>query len=257
MVRGRPIRWFNEPVIGQRGEDGYIIVLQPTKALIDKTVRNELSILPAVPRYKVFHGDTVSGSVAAALTDYLKQTDDEGQIVFATHQVLPYIGFWANKDSWDVFVDEVPETHRHHSYDVPHTHEFITDLVDLVPHDARYSRVTINDRAALERIAKNEDGDEIYEKFRELSQTLLNRHWDSFVNTDKFHALKAGKSQTLSIHSVLNPLCFGGLWLRHDGGGEFYGLHDPSAVEPEGGGVPGRNPTWHCPCAFKNMTMVI
>ena len=109
-----------------------IIILQPTKALIDKTVRNELSILPALPRYKVFHGDTVSGSVAAALTDYLKQTDDEGQIVFATHQVLPYIGFWANKDAWDVFVDEVPQVHRHHSYKVPHTHEFITDLIDLV-----------------------------------------------------------------------------------------------------------------------------
>src|ERR1700732_1662444 len=76
-----------------------VIILQPTKELIDKTVQEEPLQRPDAPRYEVFHGGTVSGSVARALTEYLKQTDDEGQIIFATHQVLPYVRFWPNKET--------------------------------------------------------------------------------------------------------------------------------------------------------------
>src|ERR1700675_2477134 len=109
-----------------------ILVLQPTKELIDKTVGRELLTRPNPPRHKVFHGGVVSGSVAAALTDHLKQhADDEGQIAFATHQVLPYIGFWANKKTWNVFIDEELQVVRHNSYDVPDTHRLITDLIGL------------------------------------------------------------------------------------------------------------------------------
>jgi hypothetical protein len=55
------------------------------------------------------------------------------------------------------------------------------------------------------RIARNINHDQIYETFREFSQTLLNRHWDSFVVTEKFEKLKAGKQKQLSVHSVLLP----------------------------------------------------
>ena len=181
------------------------IILQPTKELIDKTVQEELLQRPNPPRYEVFHGGTVSGSVAQALTDYLKQTDDEGQILFATHQVLPYIGFWANQETWNVFVDEAPQVHRHNSYKVPDTHALITDLITLEPYNSVYSRVEIADQDEMERIAQNKDHDEIYEVFRELCQTLLNQHWDCFVDTEKFEKLKAGKQKYLSVHSVLMP----------------------------------------------------
>ena len=182
-----------------------VVVLQPTKELIEKTVQGELLRRPDAPTYKVFHGDTVSGSVARELTEYLKWTDDEGQIVFATHQVLPYVGFWANQETWHVFVDEAPQVHRHNSYKVPDTHRLITDLISLEPYNSVYSLVKVADEDEMERIARNKDHDEIYEKFRELSQTLLNQHWDSFVDTEKFEKLKAGKQDQLSVHSVLMP----------------------------------------------------
>ena len=57
----------------------------------------------------------------------------------------------------------------------------------------------------MERIAQNKDHDEVYEAFRELAQTLLNQHWDSFVETEKLEKLKAGKQEQLSVHSVLMP----------------------------------------------------
>jgi hypothetical protein len=187
-----------------------IIVLQPTKELIDETVERELLTKANPPRHKVFHGDVVSGSVSAALTDYFKQTDDEGQIVFATHQVLTHLGFWANKDTWDVFCDEELQVVRHNSYEVPNTHDLITNLITLVPHNAIYSRLKIKDRAELEKIAKNKDKDQIYETFRETAQTLLNPYWDSFVNAELFEKLKVGKSKTLSIHSLLKSSVFDG-----------------------------------------------
>jgi hypothetical protein len=39
---------------------------------------------------------------------------------------------------------------------------------------------------------------------------LTNDHWDSFVNTEQFESLKAGKVKRLSIHSILNPMMFEG-----------------------------------------------
>ena len=41
-----------------------VIDLQPTKELIERTVQEELLRRPDAPTYKVFHGDTVPGSVA-------------------------------------------------------------------------------------------------------------------------------------------------------------------------------------------------
>jgi hypothetical protein len=180
-----------------------VIVLQPTKELIDKTVQEELLRQPNPPKYNVFHGGTVAGFVAARLTDYLKEADDEGQIIFATHQVLPYVRFWANQDTWHVFIDEALQVHRHHSYKVPDTHGLITELIILEPYNSLYSLVTVADEEEMERIARNINHDQIYEEFREFSQTLRNQHWDSFVDAEKFEKLKDGKQGQLSVHSIL------------------------------------------------------
>ena len=102
-------------------------------------------------------------------------------------------------------VDEAPQVHRHNSYKVPDTHRLITDLISLEPYNSVYSLVEVADEDEMERIARNKDHDEIYEEFRELSQTLLNQHWASFVDTEKFEKLKAGKQEQLSVHSILMP----------------------------------------------------
>ena len=57
----------------------------------------------------------------------------------------------------------------------------------------------------MERIARNENHDEVFETFRELVQTLLNPHWESFVDTEKFEKLKSREQSRLSVHSVLLP----------------------------------------------------
>jgi hypothetical protein len=174
-----------------------VIVFLPTIALIEKTIQEELLRRPDPPPYKVFHGDNVFGSVAHNLTEYLKQTDDGGQVIFTTHQVLPYVGFWPNQESWHVFIDEALQVHRHNCYEVPDTHGLITERITLEPYNSVYSMVTLADKDEMERIGRNINHDQIYETLRELAQTLLNQHWDSFVDTEKYEKLTAGKNQCI------------------------------------------------------------
>jgi hypothetical protein len=131
-------------------------------------------------------------------------------IVFATHQVLPFIPFWANKSDWHVLIDEELQVVKHNCFNLPKTHGLITELIDLEPQDSIYSRIVATDRSQLSEIARNKDDDDIYEWFRETAQLLINENWESFVNTEQFAKLKGNRAQQLSIHSILSPRILGG-----------------------------------------------
>ena len=182
-----------------------VLLLQPTKELIDKTIADRLSRLSSAPLYEKFYGGSQDHSVAWDLTEHLKTVTDGGHIVFATHQVMPFIRFWANQDRLHIFVDEELQVAKHVCFQIPDTHELITRFLDLDIYDAIYSRVIVNDLTEVAQIAKNPANDQIYEQFRETAQILVSPHWDSFVNTEQFENLKAEKVKRLSIHSILKP----------------------------------------------------
>ena len=62
-----------------------VLVVQPTKELIDKTVNEELLARPDPPNYRVIHGGKFLGdkSVALELANYLKSSGDGGQIAMS------------------------------------------------------------------------------------------------------------------------------------------------------------------------------
>jgi superfamily II DNA or RNA helicase len=79
-----------------------VIIGQPTRDLIDKTVEEELGSRHSPPPYKVLHGGTVGeGSVAKAIVQLFKQPSTT-QIVFTTHAALPVVPYWENASDWDV-----------------------------------------------------------------------------------------------------------------------------------------------------------
>jgi hypothetical protein len=115
---------------------------------------------------------------------------------------------------WNCFVDEAPQVFQHFSYKVPDTedhydHEAITDLITLEPYKDDYSRVIIKNRkrAELARIAKDDAVDEMT---RQIGQTLLNKHYHSFVKTQTFHELKNADNTKLSFFSILMPTVLDG-----------------------------------------------
>ena len=137
--------------------------------------------------------------------EYFQHPMECGHIVFATHQVLPFVSFWASQNHWHVFVDEELQVVKQGHYRVPSTHQLITDYIQLRDHDAIYGRVDVANEKALKEIAKNKDQDEILERFRETAQILINPNWDSFANAEQFRKLRNGTVKTLSIHSILMP----------------------------------------------------
>ena len=181
-----------------------VLILQPTKELIAKTVAEELNRQPGVPQYHVFHQDTVAGSsVASEMTRFFNAAEDAGQIVFATHQVFPYIPHIANKGDWHVLVDEELQILRYNCHQIPQTHALITDHIELVPYDSIYSRVWVRDLELLAH-ARNKDGDELLERLRDTGRILCSRHWDTYVNTEQYDKLRKGRVKRLAFHSVLN-----------------------------------------------------
>jgi hypothetical protein len=182
-----------------------VLVLQPTKELIEKTVRDELLSRPMPPRYHVYHGNNVQGAVAGAITEHFNNTDDEGQLVFATHAVLSYVPYWANKREWHVLIDEDLQVLRHKSHQLPQTHSVITDHIDVEAHNSIYGRVVVTDLTELREKGRNKDEDELFGQVAEAIKTLTNPHWESFVNIEQYDKLRNGLSKRLSVHSVLKP----------------------------------------------------
>jgi hypothetical protein len=182
-----------------------VIVLQPTKELIEKTIQQELMAHYPVPSDYAFHQDKVSGSVAGALTRYFNQAEDAGQIVFATHQVLPYIPYFANKRDWHLIIDEEMQVLRYRSHRIPKTHRLITDDIDLANYNSIYSQVVPRNRRSLEGKGRNQDEDELLGHLSETIRILTNSNWFTYVNTEQYARLCRGEIKTLAFHSVLKP----------------------------------------------------
>ena len=134
---------------------GKVIIAQPTKDLIEKTVREELTTLPKCPKYKVFHGDSVppGSSVSAELVEFLKC--DPAPLVFITHQVLHCMPYWHRQQDWDLIIDEELQVYRCSSHQVPETHQLLTDHLRVEPTGPIYGRVSMHDLPGIEKKAKN------------------------------------------------------------------------------------------------------
>jgi hypothetical protein len=140
------------------------------------------------------------------MTRFFKEPNEvSAEVVFATHQVLPYIPFIANKGDWHVLVDEELQVLRYRSHRIPKTHRLITDHIELEPYNAIYSQVVIKDRSVLEKTARNKDRDEILEILADTIRTLLNTNWNTYVNTEQYDRLRHREGKRLAFHSILDP----------------------------------------------------
>ena len=183
-----------------------VLILQPTRKLIEKTVNEEIQSFPNPPRVEVFHKGTVGKNIAKALADYVKDVPDEIQgIVIATHAVLPYIKHFENKYKWHVFVDEAMQVVRYQQHQIPRNHHLITSHLEVTPVNGIYGGVSVVDDEALKQIAQNEDDDEIFETLSGTCRVLRNEYWETFVNIEQYDRLRRGEGKVLAFHSVLQP----------------------------------------------------
>jgi hypothetical protein len=187
-------------------EQNRVLILQPTRELIDRTVKDELQARAGPTPVRVFHRGAIGGDakLSKALADYIQNPPDTPEIVFATHQVLPHIKHFATKGEWHLLVDEGLQAVRYQQHRIPRTHKLITDHLDVSQVSAIYGRVSVRG-IGLHEIAQNQDQDEILETLTDTSQILANRYWDTFVNLEQYERLRLGEGKVLAFHSVLKP----------------------------------------------------
>jgi hypothetical protein len=158
----------------------------------------------------VFSADDVDGAVTGALLKHFKSSPNLPHIVFATQQAFSMLPLVANKHDWQVFVDEVPEVHRHKTHNIPDSHRFFTSEVEARPYNSIYTQLVPKSLSRMRELAANRRNDDVYRLFREIFSTLANPNWNCFVNTEQYRRLESGNGDRLDLHSILKPDIFHG-----------------------------------------------
>lgn len=191
-----------------------VLIVQPCKELIDKTVSEELSKLSPPVRHTVLHGDKVR-LVVPAIVSHFKDTPPGGEIVFITHQGFLKTPFFQGREKWIVIWDEYPQIDEFSEFNIPNNPELIVPLIDLHSHDARYSVASPaigGGRARLKEIAENKDDDQVWGLFKDFTDRLLSPKWTTYVLSHTWENLRSGQGnqRRVTSHSLLQPSMFDG-----------------------------------------------
>jgi hypothetical protein len=192
-------------VVKMARDDQKIVVPQTTKELIARTIHGELRRYQPTPLYTVLHGDTVSdGSVADAISEHTKQDAGVGQVLFTSHQVLPFVKHWSNQQDWHLRADEEFQVLRHRIHQLPDMHHIITDYIEIIGDESGYGRVLVRGEKLREQ-ARNRNNDEVLAILAETSRLLVNPNWECFICLEQYERLRAGAVQTLEFHCIVRP----------------------------------------------------
>lgn len=193
-----------------------LLIVQPTRHLIDKTIMDELGqIAPSYP-VTCFHGGRGSGSVVGAIVKHLRQAKPgQGEVLFITHEAFVRLPYLHRKGDWVLLFDEVPAVDVFDPYELPVTHALLTNHLALDPRGPAHALLRCRDEDAAKsigRIADNEDGDVVLEKLRPLARRLVSEHWQVHVDQKQYARLIRGEKtdSTLNTYSVLKPSIFSG-----------------------------------------------
>jgi hypothetical protein len=187
-----------------------ILICQPSIFLINQTLNDLASLTPEV-RFRAIHGET-STRVIADIVDHTKHTAMDGEILFITHSALMLLPYFHRRQEWHVILDEIPQADWCAEFSVPETHRLITDCFDVDTEaasltDNRFVRAVPKDYAALERMARNKNCDQVWDIFRQFSNLLISPHWSAYVLDDQYTNLikGVGERRKLLAFAHLKP----------------------------------------------------
>jgi hypothetical protein len=186
-----------------------VLIVQPTKELIKRTIADELEPL-CLPgdRVAVYHGDREK-HVVASLMAHFRDTQPGGEIVFTTQAAFLRASYLDRRHQWIAIFDEAPQVDHYAEPKVPHTHHLLTDLLEAEPHNVDYARLKPRKGCGAEvgRIARNTERDEVLTVFETLAAHITSPHRDVYVLDDQWCDLKSGlaKRHRLTTFSLLKP----------------------------------------------------
>ena len=192
----------------------HVLFIQPTKQLIDATIRCEFRDAPRSISVAAIHGGNTR-HVKQAIIQHSKASKlGKGAVLFITHAAFMRLSYLENQHQWHLIFDEVPTVDVAEPFNIAETHRMITDALCFSPHDAAYGIITAREGAdiPLRKIARNPRGDENWGRFKGLVERVLSPHWDVFALQSNYHGLLSGDGSTrqLVTHSLLRPSIFAG-----------------------------------------------
>ncbi len=189
-----------------------VLIVQPSKLLIAKTVSDELAKLSPV-RHKIIDGDH-SDEVIASIVAHFRDTPPGGEILFITHSAFFQVPFFAHRDQWIVLMDEVPKATDFHELPLPANSDLFLPHLQPEAYDAKYALLTAAPGHAgkLRKISRNVQKDAVWQPLSPLASILVNKNWSTYVEHSRFEDLRlsrAGETK-LTAYSTLNPAVFQG-----------------------------------------------
>ena len=190
-----------------------VLIVQPTKLLIDRTVADELRQLSPIP-YRVIHGDTDT-DVIAKIVRHLNQAGHSPELLFISQAAFFALPFFAKPERWIVILDEIPQIDDHDEFNLPDNPELLFPHIQVESVDGRYGLVNPNGdqgRAALAKMAKNERKDDVFKLVSGFAARVLSGHWSVSVLETQFANLTSGPRdlRKLQAFSLRQPSCLAG-----------------------------------------------
>ena len=162
----------------------------------------------------------------------------DGEILFITHAALMLLPYFHRRQDWHVIMDEVPQADWCAEFSVADTHRLITDCFDVDTEaaslaDNRYVRAVPKDYAALERMARNKNCDQVWDIFQQFSNVLISPHWSAYVLDDQYTNLikGVGERRKLLAFAHLKPSLLDGFAVGDDHGCLLPAVGPLSAME--------------------------
>ncbi len=185
-----------------------VVIVQPSRLLINRTVEDELSKYPEIP-HRVIHGET-DPSVIAEIVRHLKECGDKPELLFITQAAFFQLPFFANRKRWTVILDEVPQIDDHDEFNLPDNHDLLFPHLRVEDVDGCYGLVMPNGDTgltALARIAKNQGKDDVFKLLSGFAGRVTSEHWDVHVLNTQAANIETGPRdlRRLQAFSILRP----------------------------------------------------
>ena len=192
----------------------HVLFIQPSKQLIDATLRDEFSEEQGGLSISAIHGGNTRNVVQSIIQFTKDCSRTTGAVLFITHEAFMRLLYIENRHDWHLIFDEVPTVDSSEAYNIAETHRVITDSLSICPYDAAYGIIIAKEDAIvpLRTIARNRRSDDIWAKFRGLASQILSPHWDVFALHSNYNSLiNSDRAITqLVIHALLKPSIFEG-----------------------------------------------
>ncbi len=195
-----------------RGEK--VLIVQPSRELISRTVAGELLQLSLIS-YRVITTDSHPQAVSATIIDHLAHPSQGGEILFVTHAAFLALPYFASRQNWIVFIDEIPSVDFYQEHTIPESHQTLTENIETTEYDLRYCSVRASDtgEAALRKIAENKRRDDVWALFSPLAKRILDPDWRVYALDYQLQSLiKNEKDEECKFltYSLLQPSKFEG-----------------------------------------------